>query len=117
MLFQIIKNRSERICEAIQKSGYSYGELSNLTGIPKSALQRYATGETTKVPIDRIQLISKYTNVSFTYLMGLEDCFSENILTKSKELEELETLYLSLNEVGKQKVLDIIKDYSKIYSI
>lgn len=68
-----MSERSKRILFAIEKSGLSYGELSNITGIPKSALQRYATGETEKVPIDRIEAIANATHVSSAYLMGWED--------------------------------------------
>ena len=53
-----MSERSERILQAIQNAELSYSELSKLTGIPKSALQRYATGETEKIPIDRIEAIS-----------------------------------------------------------
>lgn len=63
----------ERIKMAIQKAGLSYGELSKLTGIPKAALQRYATGGTTKVPIDRIEEIARHTGVTAEYLLGWED--------------------------------------------
>lgn len=77
----------ERILSAIEESGLSYCELSKLTGISKSALQRYATGETSKVPIDRIEKIAKFTNVSVAHLMGWE---SEN-LTFSKRLLFLRT--------------------------
>lgn len=65
-----MSDRSDRILRAIQSAKLSYGTLHELTGIPKSALQRYATGETEKIPIDRIELIAKATGVSATYLMG-----------------------------------------------
>lgn len=55
---------SQRINKAISDSKLSYGELSKLTNIPKSALQRYATGETGKVPLDRIETIAKATGVT-----------------------------------------------------
>lgn len=61
---------SARILTAISNSNLSYGELSKLTGIPKSALQRYATGETGKIPINRIEAIAKATHVTPEYLMG-----------------------------------------------
>lgn len=67
-----MSERSKRILSAIINSNLSYGELSNMTGIPKSALQRYATGETEKVPIDRIELIATATCTSPAYLMGWE---------------------------------------------
>ena len=68
-----MSKRSERILAAIQKAGLSYNELSKLTNIPKSALQRYATGETEKIPIDRIETISKAVNVPAQYIMGWTD--------------------------------------------
>ena len=61
---------SKRILNAINNSELSYGELSKLTNIPKSALQRYATGETEKIPINRIEAIAKATGTTAAYLMG-----------------------------------------------
>lgn len=61
---------SERLLNLINSNNTSYGELSKRTGIPKSALQRYATGETEKIPITRIELIAKALNSSAAYLMG-----------------------------------------------
>lgn len=57
----------------MQKSKLSYGELSALTGISKSALQRYATGETGKIPPERIEAIARAANVSAAYLLGWAD--------------------------------------------
>ena len=65
-----MSQRSERILKSIQNAKLSYGVLHELTGIPKSALQRYATGETEKIPIDRLEMIAKATGVSVEYLMG-----------------------------------------------
>lgn len=64
---------SDRILSAIKQTGMSYSELSKVTGIAKSALQRYATGETEKVPIDRLEKIANATGVSVQYLMGWEE--------------------------------------------
>ena len=61
---------AQRIMDAMKNADISYGELSKLTGIPKSALQRYATGETVKIPLDRIEAIAKATNVSAGHLLG-----------------------------------------------
>lgn len=69
---------SERIKSAMQKAELSYGELSKLTGIPKAALQRYATGETAKVPINRIEDIARHTGVSAEYLLGWDEDNSES---------------------------------------
>lgn len=63
-------SQSSRIRSAIDESGLSYGELSKATGIPKSALQRYATGETEKCPAYRLIAIADATGVSRSYLLG-----------------------------------------------
>lgn len=51
----------------------SYQELSDLTGISKSTLQRYETGFIKKVPVNQIELIAKALRVSPSYLMGWDD--------------------------------------------
>ena len=65
--------RSERIKALIEKSGKSYQELEKITGIKKSSLQRYASGVTTKIPLDVIEKLSVAFNVSQEYLMGWEE--------------------------------------------
>ena len=65
--------RSERIKALVEGSGLSYQELEKLTGIKKSSLQRYASGATTKIPLDVIEKLSKAFNVSQEYLMGWDE--------------------------------------------
>ena len=64
---------SDRLYKCIMEKGYSYGELAKMTGYPKSALQRYATGETEKIPLDRLVKLAEVLGVSSSYLMGWED--------------------------------------------
>lgn len=66
-------DRAKRIREAIEQSGYSYAELSEMTGVSKSSLQRYATGQTKKIPISCIEKIAEATKTDARYLMGWED--------------------------------------------
>ncbi len=73
-----MNTRAQRITEAIMKSGYSYTELSKMTGISKSSLQRYATGETKKIPIDCIEKIALATNSDSKWLMGWDDAEEVN---------------------------------------
>ena len=61
---------SNRILALIEEKGLSYGELAEMTKIPKSALQRYATGSTEKIPLPRIEAIAKALGVSSAYLIG-----------------------------------------------
>ena len=64
---------SNRILNLILRQEISYAELSRLTSIPKSALQRYATGETEKIPVDRLELIAKALHTSSAALIGWQD--------------------------------------------
>jgi transcriptional regulator with XRE-family HTH domain len=65
-----MSQRADRIRKAIADAGLSYGALSQITKIPKAALQRYATGVTGKIPIDRLEIIALHTGVSAAWLMG-----------------------------------------------
>ena len=65
--------RSERIKQLIEGTGKSYQELEKVTGIKKSSLQRYATGVTTKIPLDVIEKLSDTFNVPQEYLMGWDE--------------------------------------------
>ncbi len=63
----------KRLKHIIENSGLSYVELEKKTGISKSALQRYATGSTKKIPVDVIQAIAEAVNISSAWVMGWED--------------------------------------------
>lgn len=64
---------SNRLLKLINDNNISYGELAKETGIPKSALQRYATGETEKIPLNRIELLAKALHTSAAFILGWED--------------------------------------------
>lgn len=61
---------SKRLLELIGRSGMSYSELAEKTGIPKSALQRYATGETAKIPLNRMEAMAAALKTTPSYLLG-----------------------------------------------
>ena len=72
---------ADRIMLAYRNSRLTYQELETRTGISKSALQRYITGETGKIPIDRLESIARALNVPAAYLMGWEESsLSDNII-------------------------------------
>ena len=64
---------ADRLLQSITEKGYSYGELARITGFPKSAIQRYATGQTPKIPVDRLERLADVLGVSAAYLMGWEE--------------------------------------------
>ena len=107
-----MSTRSERIKLLIEKSGKSYQELERITGIKKSSLQRYATGMTTKIPLDVIEILANTFSVSQEYLMGWSE--SETTLSpESVELSEGEKMLLDLfrrvPEESQQLVLQMIR--------
>lgn len=59
----------ERLKKTIEKSGYSYAELEKKTGVSKSALQRYASGLTKKIPVDVIIAVGNAVGVSSAWIM------------------------------------------------
>ena len=97
---------AKRIYAAIADKNYSYGELAKITGIPKSALQRYATGETDKIPLNRLEQIAAALDVSAAYLMGWEDSPSgsdtrERILKAFDQMDpELQELFAAQAEAA-----------------
>lgn len=64
---------SKRLLQAIQKSGYSYRDLAKMTGIPASAIQRYASGYIGKIPIERVKILARALGVTAEFLLGWED--------------------------------------------
>ena len=111
--------RIKRLRQAIEQSGLTYAELGKKTGIAKSSLQRYATGETKKIPIDSIEAIAKATNVSPRYLMGWEDGNMERIPQKNIVFNETPSeTPIELNQESVQETLEKLKDvFSNINDI
>lgn len=105
-----MSTRSERIRALIEQSGKSYQELEKLTGIKKSSLQRYASGVTTKIPLDVIEKLSVAFNVSQEYIMGWEE--KENYPSE-QQLTEVERLALELfrriPEDKQSEALDLLR--------
>lgn len=97
-----VKNRMAIL---MHENDLSYRELSNLTGLPKSTLQRYFTNADVKIPLHCVELISKGLNCDVSYLVGFNDSL-ENI-------DKLHNFDL-LNSQGLQKVQDYINDLIKI---
>ena len=72
-----MNDRASRIKKLIEDSGKSYLDLERITGVSKSSLQRYATGTTTKIPLDVIDKLEKAFAVPRGYIMGWEATPSE----------------------------------------
>ena len=105
-----MSTRSERIKALIEGSEKSYQELERITGIKKSSLQRYASGVTTKIPLDVIEKLAITFNVSQEYLMGWDEkkeSPSEPQLTEGEKV--LLDLFRRVPEDKQQMVLQMIR--------
>ena len=60
---RIIKERMEEL-------DYSFNTLANLTGVSKSALQRYTTEQSSKIPINKLKAIAAALRLDPVQLMG-----------------------------------------------
>lgn len=64
---------SDRIRAQMQLLNLSYGELAEKAGLAKSAVHRYATGLTDKVPTEALEKMARALGVSPAYLIGWEE--------------------------------------------
>jgi transcriptional regulator with XRE-family HTH domain len=61
----------------------SYQDLADKTGMSKSTLQRYETGEIRNIKLDKIEILAKGLNVTPEYLMGWEEPKQEMTLKEA----------------------------------
>ena len=105
-----MNERALKIKKLVEESGKSYQELEKMTGVSKSSLQRYASGVTTKIPLDVIDKLEKAFGVPRGYIMGWEaeqepvqapedlaDVAAQVVL--NPELLRMVEQYLALSEV------------------
>lgn len=105
---------AHRITMAIQKSGMSYSELSVKTGIPKSSLQRYATGENTNIPLNRIEDIAFATGVDAKWLLGWEKKSSTDTdIEVNPDIKQALDLYSRLDTEDKAEIRGEMKQMLK----
>lgn len=64
---------SKRLADAMKERKISTRTLSEMTGVPKSAIQRYTSGETEKIPIDRMKRMAEALGIDPAYVMGWSD--------------------------------------------
>lgn len=102
---------SNRILEIILAKNISYGELSENTGIPKSALQRYATGQTEKIPIDRLEKIATAIGTTTAYLMGWENAPTESARSVVSD-DDIQFALFGGNDEITEKMYDEVKKFA-----
>lgn len=83
----------KRISDRKDELNYSYQDLADKTGLSKSTLQRYVTGDIGNIGLDKIELLAKALHTTPSYLMGWED---DDVVTE----EDVIKLNDKLNEFG-----------------
>ena len=107
---------AERIYMAIRKKDMSYGELSEKTGISKAMLQRYATGETAKIPLPRLRIIASALDVTPAYLIGWEDAPPESIEDLpqlSRKEKDLINSFRAADPIFQDEAIDMLKRHPR----
>ena len=79
---------SERLRKVMDEKNISYRELSELTGIPKSTLQRYVTNSTSKIPIEYANILANKLNISLSWLIGNDRSEFHSQFGTDQELRE-----------------------------
>lgn len=60
----------DRIRSKREQLGYSYQDLAELTGMTKSTLQRYETGDIKNIPLSRIKILASALQTTPEWIMG-----------------------------------------------
>lgn len=89
-------NVNERLKYIRNKKNVSLSELSKMTGIAKSTLQRYETGNTKKIPLDAITAIEKALFLSTGYLMGWNSASDDTDIYKYDNISPIKTKKIPL---------------------
>lgn len=97
----------KRIADRRKELGLSYQDLSDRTGMSKSTLQRYETGDIGNVSLDKLEPLAKALQTTPSYLMGWDSKENEEEFSK----EDILTL-AAHNEGFKGELLE--EDFDKI---
>lgn len=68
----VIKMRPERFAEMREKSGLTQAQLAEILNMTTRAISAWETGDR-KPPIDKLEWLADYYNVSVDYLLGRTD--------------------------------------------
>lgn len=103
---------AERILHRMRDRDLSYGDLSRMTGISKAMLQRYATGDTQKIPMNKLPIIADALGTTPAELLGwVEEVERFEV---SDEEKNLIILYREADPVVQKIALELLQNHPKI---
>lgn len=104
-----LKDIRKRILDRKEELNLSYQDLSDRTGLSKSTLQRYTTGDIGNLGLDKLELLAKALEVSPSYLMGWEDLQEED--KQSEKVQILAREAGDLSDVQIDLLRSMIKEF------
>ena len=102
--------QSDRIRSEMQRNSLTLIEIEQRTGIKKSSMQRYVSGETGKIPMSAIKKLADLFGVSGAYLMGWDeknDSPSEPTLTEGEAM--MLELFRQIPKDRQPEALDLLR--------
>jgi transcriptional regulator with XRE-family HTH domain len=102
--------QSDRIKNEMQRNSLTLLEIEQRTGIKKSSMHRYISGETGKIPLATIEKLASLFGVSAAYLMGWDekkDSPSEPELTEGEKL--MLELFRQIPKDRQPEALDLLR--------
>ena len=105
--------QSDRIRSEMLRNSLTLIEIEQRTGIKKSSMQRYVSGQTGKIPLSAIEKLANLFGVSGEYLMGWDEkktSPSEPTLTEGEQL--LLNLFRQIPEDQQRVFLEMGRVYA-----
>lgn len=97
----LMKERIRRLNDVLQEKHLTYEQLEKQTGVAKSSIQRYLTGQTLKIPIDFFEKVARVTDTPVEYLA----CYDKQKTTSIGENRgDFEEYYSKLDEQGREQL-------------
>ena len=108
--------RAKKLKEAREKQGLSLQQVSDKlkkysTSVSAATLQRYESGEISRIPIKRITALSKIYNTTPEYLLGFKDkdsSISRDNLTKHNIAFFKDK---DISDEDKKKMIDLMQEF------
>ncbi|MBQ6164741.1 MAG: helix-turn-helix transcriptional regulator [Clostridia bacterium] len=100
---------TSRLREAISDSGFSLAQISAMTDIPKSTLQRWTSGQIKKIPIDEIVIIADAIGVSSKWIMGWQKEKAPAVIVDNERTAEVVELFSRLSPEHQALIIAQIK--------
>lgn len=109
---------SDKLKIAYEAKGLSYQELSRMCKIPRATIQRYVTGTTDRIDIDKLQAICRVLDVDEAEVIGWSDdsrnerngltLLPNGTATQQEDLEIVQLLN-SLSDSSRKQALSYLR--------